>query len=107
MKGTLRQRYRYIAIRMLPTQEIDKFEFEKRLQRSMLSKLGEIQYSLSMPRIITYNRSTAILRTRREGIDQTLLSLAMISKIGTERIHLQSIFVSGSILGCKNKLKKQ
>ena len=107
MKGTLRQRYRYIAVRLIPSQEVDNFEFEKRLQKALLLKLGEIDYSLSMPRVLFYNHSSAIIRTRREGIEKTSLGLALISKFGTEKIHIRSVFTSGTILGCKNKLSKK
>ena len=97
MKSVLRERYRYLLIKISSEKKYEKVEFEKNLKKEIIKIVGEINYPKIMPKIISYNNEKVIIRVRRDGLELTKIAIPLIRKFNEEDIHLQIVFISGTL----------
>jgi len=105
MKSTLREKWRYITLKIHCQQQLPltKDQFEKGLTNALLKLVGEIGYAKMMPRTITFDKDSAIVRVRRDSIDQARSALPLISNLNGMPAHLQTTYTSGTIRKSKTK----
>lgn len=103
MKSILREKFRYVKFKVISEKEYTKQEFERQLRQALLMVLGEIGYSRCFPKLILYSGKEAIVKVLRDQEKETRAALALVTKFDSAPIHLQVVFVSGTIQGCKSK----
>ena len=103
MKSILREKFRYIKFKIISENEYTKQEFERCLRQALLGVLGEIGYSRCFPKLILYSSKEAIIKILRDQEKETRAAFALITRFDSAPIHLQVVFVSGTVLGCKGK----
>jgi len=101
MKSILREKYRYVKFKVHSAKEYGRQDFEKQLRQSLLDLMGEMQYSRCLPKLVAYSGTEGIIKILRDTEKETRAALALIARFDSIPIHLQSIFVSGTIKGCK------
>lgn len=107
MKSILREKYRYIAFKAVSSRTYERNEFESKLRQELIGLLGEIDYSVVLPKIIFYENGKGMLKVLRQGLDKTKAALSLVDSFGEEKMHLIPIFVSGTIQGCKKGMDKK
>ena len=103
MKAKLREDYRYVRFKIISEKEYTKQEFEKNLRQALARILGELGYAKCLPRLLYYGSGQGIVKILRDGEKETRAALALVAKFDSNPIHLQTVFVSGTIKGCKSK----
>ena len=103
MKAFLREKYRYVAFRLVSEKEFERKEFEKALNLEFAKILGETGYSKVAPKLISFNGKNGIIRTTAMAIDDLLVACSLMTKISGVPSHLVTTSISGTI----NKLKKR
>jgi len=101
MKSILKEKYRYIKFKIISEKEYGKQEFEKQIRNSLLGILGEIGYSKCLPKLVFHSNEEGIIKILRDGEKETRVALALISNFDSNPVHVQVIFVSGTLRGCK------
>jgi len=103
MKAKLREDYRYIRFKIISEKEYGKQEFERHLRQALARILGELGYSRCLPRLLYYGSGQGIIKILRDGEKEARAALALVTKFDSSPIHLQTVFVSGTMKGCKSK----
>ena len=103
MKAKLREDYRYIRFKIISEKEYSKQEFERHLRMALVRILGELGYAKCLPRLLYYGTGQGIIKILRDGENGARAALALVSKFDSSPIHLQTVFVSGTMKGCKSK----
>ena len=108
MKPTLRDNYRYVAVRIISKTQITKDDLERIVQKELPSIMGQIHYSGVMPKIVFFDgfKQAAIFRCLHTGSDLLKSSLSLISSYNSEKIHLMPVYTSGTIRKAKEAMKK-
>jgi RNase P/RNase MRP subunit POP5 len=103
MKAKLREDYRYIRFKIISEKEYNKQEFEKHLRTALAKILGELGYAKCLPRLLYYGSGQGIIKVLRDGEKEARVALALVTKFDSSPLHLQTVFVSGTMKGCKAK----
>ena len=106
MKATLREKWRYITLRINGQHMFTKDQFERALTNALLRLVGEIGYAQLMARVILFDKNSAILRVRRDGAGLARSALPLISNLDRIPVHLQTVYVSGTRRKSKTKQGK-
>jgi len=103
---TLKERKRYILVKIYSKSEFEKKDVKEQCTNACLQFLGELGMAKAGIQFLaeTWNKKsqTGILRAGHIFVDEVKSSLALISKIKGKKATAQAIKVSGSM----DKLKK-
>ncbi len=105
MKATLKEKWRYITIKVHCEHSFTKEQFERGLTAALLKLVGEIGYSQIIARVITFDKDLAIIRVRRDAIELAKQALPIITNLDNVPVHLQTTYTSGTIRKSKTKAK--
>ena len=104
---SLRDRTRYLAFDVISEQKILLDDLINTIWHSVLNFLGEIGTSRANIKIIkdTYDneKQSGILRCSHEDVENVRASLALVQRIGDNRIIIRVLGISGSIKAAKMK----
>lgn len=103
MKAILKERYRYVVFRFVSGREFSKDELERELNNALLKVIGEIGLAACMPRVIEYRDGKGTIRVLRDGTEQFLTALALVTRLGGTPAHVMTLRTSGTIAGTKKK----
>ncbi|MEM2974204.1 MAG: Rpp14/Pop5 family protein [Candidatus Micrarchaeia archaeon] len=103
MKSVLKEKYRYIRFKFRAARPYSRQEFECFFRQAMLELLGEMYYSECLPKIISYSKTGGVIKVLRDGERNARAALALISRFGSDPVHLQVVFVSGTIHGARGE----
>jgi RNase P/RNase MRP subunit POP5 len=103
MKAVLKERYRYVVFKLISTREFSKDELERELNNAILKVIGEIGLAACMPRVIEYRDEKGIVRVLRDGTEQFLTVMALVTRLSGVPAHMMTLRTSGTIAGTKKK----
>lgn len=109
MKPTLRENYRYIAVKIFSDSHLVKEDLDSILKNEVLLLVGKIHYPKIMPKVayFDYPNQKAIIRCLNQGVEELKVALALITSNEGKRLHIQSIYTSGTIKKAKEALSKK
>ncbi|MFC2174617.1 Rpp14/Pop5 family protein [archaeon] len=92
---TLREKRRYIEFKVYgPTVEKD---VSQAVSNSVLSLFGEDGYAKANFSIIEYSRGKGICRCTHDWLDNVLVALAFVDRVGGEKARITVLSVSGTL----------
>lgn len=108
MKSTLREKHRYVGIRIITESEVNKLQLQSAINHMLIKTMGEIGFARADPKLVYVGREckTAVIRCAHIQADAVRAGLALITDIAEKRSHLMPVFTSGTILKCKAALAK-
>lgn len=109
MKSILREKHRYIGIRIITENEISKLQLQSVINTELIKTMGEIGFAKADPKLVYNGRDgkTAIIRCVHTQAEVVRAGLALITKIDGNNAHFMPIFTSGTILKCKTALAEK
>jgi len=109
MKSVLKEKYRYIAFRIISDRKYDMKELETSLRKELIRLVGEMDYSIVLPKLIFYDADgrEGIIKVLRLGLEKTKAALSLINSFDGNKTHVMPVFVSGTIKGAKSGMSKR
>ena len=98
---TLREKRRYIEFRVRGPQ--GEKDATQAINNVFLSLFGENGYADANLSVIEYSRGKGILRCSHDWLDNTLVALAFVAKIGAENARIEVLGVSGTLKTLRKK----
>ena len=107
MMPSLREKKRYLKIKIFSTEKISYSDLESLIWNTFLEIYGEEGVSKLSLWIIKNlwreDEQTVVLRCSNKGVSKVIFGLGLMQRLGDARINVKILNVSGSI----KKLKKQ
>ncbi|ADG13916.1 Ribonuclease P [Methanocaldococcus infernus ME] len=100
---TLREKKRYLAIKILYEDEISEGEFIRLLRDASLKFIGYWGTAKANPWLVYYNYPYAIVRCQRDHVDFVKSSLILVREFKDKPINIICLGVSGTIRKAKIK----
>jgi ribonuclease P/MRP protein subunit POP5 len=102
---TMRERKRYLLVKVEPADHIVKHDLEDAILNSCLRFLGELGVAKAGIVVLldTYDGKKVIIKTGHKFVDETKTAISLIKTIANKNVRLSTISVSGSLLKLKSK----
>ena len=94
---TIREKSRYIRFQVVG--EKSEKVVRQALNNSVMQLFGEDGYSRSGCAIISYEKGVGVMRCTHEWLDNVLVALTFVTKIGSKQGKVEVLAVSGTIKG--------
>ncbi len=104
MKGlppSLKEKNRYIAVRLISEKNISKDEFFSALRDQILSLYGEFGYFDF--KIIQFENNSGIIHVKLKDLEKTKNAITLISEVNGVKVLPVILGVSGTIKSCRRK----
>ncbi len=105
----LRPRWRYVAVELeaWPDAEIDRSTFQRSLWFAAQNLIGDVGSARVDLKVLdfrfTEGAGTAVVRTRRDAVDETRAVLACLDEVDGAPVGLRVRGVSGTVRACEEK----
>ncbi len=105
----MRTKRRYIAFDVIGQGRLTRGEVIDSLVGSHLSFVGERDYSVSSPWLISFDEGSqrGIVRTNLDGLHQLRASMALINEVRGKRVIFRTLGLSGTIRSCEDRFIKK
>ncbi|ENN95850.1 ribonuclease P [Methanocaldococcus villosus KIN24-T80] len=100
---TLREKKRYLAVKVLYDGFIDEGEFIRLLREAVINYYGYWGTSKANPWVVYYSYPYVIVRCQRENVDFVRSSLILVREYKGKNINIICLGVSGTIRKAKIK----
>jgi ribonuclease P/MRP protein subunit POP5 len=103
--STMRERKRYLLVKVEPADSIDRRDLENAILNSCLQFLGELGTAKAGILVMsdTYDGKTVIVKTGHKFVDETKSAISLIKSVADKKVRLSTISVSGSLSKLKQK----
>ena len=104
MKGlppALKEKKRYIALRLLADREVTREEFYSKLEEVLLTLYGEFGYVDF--RVVQFKNNEGIISVKLPDLEKTKNAITLISDVNGTKVVPVIIGVSGTIRSCRRK----
>ncbi len=107
MKSTLAPDWRYLLLRAHLTQPMPAPRFSAELMRALTWQIGVEGLEQTQASVISFDEKTGalIMRCLRGSERRLAASLALISRVGEQPAHFESLRISGTVASLKKKTK--
>lgn len=103
LPSTLREKTRYIAFQIISEEPIEYSDLESGIWNTLLDFLGEYGVSKTSVWLIKdkwdKDKQTGIIRCNHRSVQNIIVSLGLINRLGNNRINFKILKVSGTIKG--------
>ena len=104
---SLREKKRYIVYEVKAEKGVNFEEVKKELEKKMLEFLGELGYGKAGVRIMdNWKDNKGIIRTSTKSVDNVKAALTMVQRVGSQKVMVKTVGVSGILRKAKNKFFK-
>lgn len=106
---SLRDKKRYIVFRLYTQGTIPINNIQNAIMHSVINWMGEAEAARGNVRVIKNlwdeKKRIGILRCGNKYVDEVKVALSLVYQVGDHRVTIASLFVTGTILSGKSKLK--
>lgn len=103
LPASLRPRKRYLAVQVISKKTVSREDFLREIFAAFGSLFGDISSSECSIRLLTFENQKGILRCSHTSTEKTRAVLATITHIGSERVIVYVLGISGTVKGATQK----
>jgi ribonuclease P/MRP protein subunit POP5 len=104
---TLREKKRYVALKIISGNTINRRELTEELFDSMYSLFGDKGVSEINPALMSYDGIYGVLRCQKDRTSDTRAALACINRVREVCVSILVIGISGTVKGAMEKFIQQ
>ncbi len=103
LSPTLRDKYRYLAFRLLSEEQVTANGFVKELTKTSLDLFGAVGMSAFRIKTIKFDGFKGLLRCHYKHVEQVRAVLASVGRVGDSRVCVVVLGTAGSIRSATEK----
>lgn len=104
---SLREKKRYIVYEVRSEKTLSFKEVKQELEKKMTQFLGELGYGRAGVMVIDlWEANKGIIKANPKHVDEVKTAIALVERIGNQKVIVKSVGVSGILKKAKNKFLK-